>query len=104
MDLPSVVVYRLAPLTYGLGRPFVRVPHYAMANLIAGRVVFKELIQRGFRPEGVAGEVLSLLENPARRRDVKDGLEDVRSRLGPPGASDRAAAVVSEVLRDAKKG
>jgi lipid-A-disaccharide synthase len=103
MDLPSVVVYRLSPLTYALGRPFVRVPHYAMANLIAGREVFKELIQRDFRPEMVAGEVVSLLEDPVRRSDVKRGLEGVRDRLGPPGASERAAAVVAELLRSVKK-
>jgi lipid-A-disaccharide synthase len=103
MDLPSVVVYRLSPLTYALGRPFVRVPHYAMANLIAGRTVLKELIQRDFRPEAVVGEVLSLLEDPARRRRVRDGLEEVRGRLGPPGASDRAAVTVMEVLRSIKK-
>jgi lipid-A-disaccharide synthase len=99
MDLPSVVIYRLSPLTYALGRPFVRVPHYAMANLIAGRQVFKELIQRDFRPESVAREVLSLVEDPLRRQDVRSGLEQVRSRLGPPGASGRAAAAVAEVLR-----
>ena len=104
MDLPSVVVYRLSPLTYALGRPFVRVPHYAMANLIAGREVVKELIQRDFRPEAVAGEVLSLLEDPVRRGAVKEGLAEVRARLGPPGASERAAAVVMEVLASTKKG
>jgi lipid-A-disaccharide synthase len=98
MDLPCVVVYRLSPLTYALGRPFVRVPHYAMANLIAGREVVKELIQKDFRPGAVAREVVSLLEDPGRRDGVKKGLEEVRARLGPPGASERAAAVVMEVL------
>jgi len=102
MDLLSVVVYRLSPLTYALGRPFVRVPHYAMANLIAGREVFKELIQSDFRPEGVAREVVFLLDDPVRRQDVMDGLRMVRSRLGPPGASDRASAVVAKVLLGVK--
>jgi lipid-A-disaccharide synthase len=103
MDLPSVVVYRLSPLTYALGRPFVRVPHYAMANLIAGREVFKELIQSDFRPEAVAREVVSLLEDSGRRGDVKEGLSQVRARLGRPGASARAAAVVAELMADIKK-
>jgi lipid-A-disaccharide synthase len=104
MDLPMVVVYRLSPLTYALGRPFVRVPHYAMANLIAGREVVKELIQSDFRPEAVAREVLALLEDRARRDGVREGLGRIRDRLGPPGASARAAAVVAQVLADAKKG
>ena len=103
MDLPMVVVYRLSPLTYALGRPFVRVPHYAMANLIAGREVVKELIQSDFRPEAVAREVLALLEDRGRRDRVREGLGQIRARLGPPGASARAAGVVAQLLTDAKK-
>jgi lipid-A-disaccharide synthase len=102
MDLPMVVVYRVAPLTYVLGRPFVRVPHYAMANLLAGREVVRELIQGGFRPEAVATEVLALLEDPGRRGFVRQGLAEVRTRLGPTGASTRAAAVVARLLDSGK--
>jgi lipid-A-disaccharide synthase len=98
MDLPMVVVYRLSRLTYLLGRPFVRVPHYAMANLIAGREVVKELIQGEFRPDAVAREVSGLLEDPSRREAVRAGLAEVRTRLGPRGASARAAAVVARFL------
>jgi lipid-A-disaccharide synthase len=103
MDLPMVVVYRLSPLTYALGRPFVRVPHYAMANLIAGGEVVKELIQSDFRPEAVAREVLALLEDPDRRNRVREGLGQVRARLGPTGASARAAAIVARLLAGGKK-
>jgi lipid-A-disaccharide synthase len=99
MDLPMVVVYRVSPLTYALGRPFVRVPHYAMANLLAGREVVKELIQGDFRPEAVTAEVLALLDDPGRREPVHQGLAEIRTRLGPPGASARAAAVVARLLR-----
>jgi lipid-A-disaccharide synthase len=103
LGLPMVVVYRLSPLTYALGRPFVRVPHYAMANLIAGREVVKELIQGNFRPEAVAGETLRLLSDEQRRSEVLQGLAEVRKRLGGPGASARAAAVVARLLAQAKK-
>jgi lipid-A-disaccharide synthase len=102
MDLPMVVVYRVSPLTYALGRPFVRVPHYAMANLLAGREVVKELIQADFRPETVAAEVLALLEDPGRRGFVRQGLAEIRARLGPTGASARAAAVVAGLLDGGK--
>jgi lipid-A-disaccharide synthase len=98
MDLPMVVVYRLSRLTYTLGRPLVQVPHFAMANLIAGREVVKELIQGDFRPAAVSAELLALLENPSRREAVRQGLADIRARLGPPGASARAAAVVARIL------
>ena len=103
LDLPMVVVYRLSALTYALGRPFVRVPHYAMANLIAGREIVRELIQGDFRPEPVAREALLLLEDPGRRAQVRAGLADVRARLGGPGASARAAAEVEEVLLRRRK-
>ncbi|HXY38181.1 MAG TPA: lipid-A-disaccharide synthase [Vicinamibacteria bacterium] len=103
LDLPMVVVYRLSALTYVLGRPFVRVPHYAMANLIAGREVVKELIQKDFRPETVAAEALRLLEDGSRRAEVRRGLAEVRARLGEPGASARAAAEVQEVVAKSKK-
>lgn len=98
LDLASVVVYRLSPLSYALGRPFVHVPHYAMANLIAGRRVLTELIQGDFRPEAVAHEVGRLLDDAAHRSSVAAGLAEVRARLGGVGASARAADVVARYL------
>ena len=53
-ECPMVVVYRLSPLTYRLGRPFVRVDTFAMANLVAGRQVVPELMQDDFTPDAVA--------------------------------------------------
>ena len=103
MDVPFVVVYRLSPLTYALGRPFVSVPHYAMPNLIAGREVVKELIQGDFRPEALAAEVVALCEDAGRRATVRAGLAEVRQRLGRPGASARAAAVAAGLLRQTEK-
>jgi lipid-A-disaccharide synthase len=98
LDLPSVVVYRVSPLSYALGRPFVHVPHYAMANLIAGRRVLTELIQGEFRPAAVAAEVSRLLDSAGHRASVKEGLAAVRQRLGGPGASARAAELVRPFL------
>jgi len=99
---PMVVVYRLSPLTYALGRPFVRVPRFAMANLIAGREVVKELIQNEFTPEAVSREALTLLDDPARLARLRDDLRVVGQRLGPPGASVRAADVVARLIEEQK--
>ena len=98
MGTPMVVVYRLSPLTYFLGRPFVHVDRYAMPNLIAGRMVVPELIQADFTPERVAREALSLLEDPVRADTMRRDLALVRLKLGGPGASLRAAAIVQELL------
>ncbi len=99
LEMPMVVVYRLSPITYVLGRPFVRVPHYAMANLIAGKEIAKELIQKDFSPLKVAGEALRLLDDPTLRDRQKAELRGVREALGAPGASARAAEVVAKLMR-----
>jgi lipid-A-disaccharide synthase len=98
-ECPMVVVYRLSPLTYRLGRPFVRVSTFAMANLVAGSRVVPELIQEDFTPERVAGEALDILTNRGRAARMREDLRKVRLRLGTPGASDRAAEAVLEVAR-----
>jgi lipid-A-disaccharide synthase len=103
LGTPMVVVYRIAPLSYLLGRPFVRVPHYAMVNLIAGRRLVPELIQRQFTPTRVAEEALTLLEEPGRAEAQRIGLREVRTRLGGPGAAGRAAAVVAGYIPGAEK-
>jgi lipid-A-disaccharide synthase len=103
LGTPMIVVYRLSPLTYALGRPFVRVPHFAMVNLIAGRRVVPEVIQRDFTPERVVGEVLQLMDDPGRRAEMTEALLEVRGRLGGPGASARSARTVLEVWRASKK-
>jgi lipid-A-disaccharide synthase len=96
-ECPMVVVYRLSPLTYRLGKPFVHVDTYAMANLVAGRRVVPELIQDDFTPERVATEALRVLTDPAHAASVRRDLHEVRGRLGTPGASRRAAEAVLEV-------
>jgi lipid-A-disaccharide synthase len=98
LGLPMLVVYRLSPLTYALGRPLMLVRDFAMVNLIAGRRVVPELIQGDFTPERVASEAIALLDDPGRIAEMRTGLAEVRLRLGAPGASSRAAGAVLEVL------
>jgi lipid-A-disaccharide synthase len=76
-----------------------------MVNLIAGRAVVPELIQDDFTPERLASEAESLLfgsgsPNP-RVSEMKRGLEEVQSLLGPPGAVERAADEIVRLLRPA---
>jgi lipid-A-disaccharide synthase len=97
--VPMVIVYRLSPLTYRLGKPLVTVDTYGMVNLIAGEKIVPELIQDACTPENVAAEAVSLLTDGARATRVRDGLARVRDRLGRPGASRRAAEAILRVAR-----
>jgi lipid-A-disaccharide synthase len=94
---PMVIVYRLAPLTYRLGKPFVRVDTYGMVNLVAGRRIMPELIQDAFTPDAVAHEAIALLTDPDRAARARADLKAVCERLGAPGASRRAAEAVLAV-------
>ena len=102
-ECPMVVVYRLSALTYRLGKPFVHVETYAMANLVAGRRVVPELIQDAFTPERVAAEALRVLTDAAHAAAVRRDLREVRGKLGTPGASRRAAEAVLEVARQGRR-
>jgi lipid-A-disaccharide synthase len=98
---PMVIVYRLSPMTYRMGRAFVKVGTYGMVNLIAGRPVVPELIQDAFTAPAVAREAVSLLTDTARAEAMRRDLADVRARLGGPGGSRRAAeAVLREAARE----
>ena len=100
---PMVVVYRVGPLTYTLGKPLVHVDTYAMVNLIAERAVVPELIQDDFTPEAAARETLRLLTDRAHAERVRSDLAEVRARLGSAGASRRAAEAVIEVARAGRR-
>ena len=98
-DCPMVIVYRLSPLTYRLGKRFVTVDTYGMVNLIAGRRVAPELIQEGLTVDAVMSHLRDLLDDPAAYAAAKLGLREVRARLGTSGASRRAAEAVLAVAR-----
>ncbi len=99
--VPPVVVYRMARSTYALGRMTVRVPHVSLVNLIAERRLVPELIQQDFVPQRAADELLRLGLPGPDRDAVLAGLEEVRGRLGPPGAYRRAAEALIATLREA---
>jgi lipid-A-disaccharide synthase len=98
LERPMVIVYRMAPLTYGLARLFVRVPFIGMPNLIAEQLVVPELIQSEVTPQRIATEVRRLLDDPQAYRVTQEGLREVRRRLGTSGAAERAAKLALAML------
>jgi lipid-A-disaccharide synthase len=98
LDAPMVVVYRVSPLTAILAKPLVRTKFFSMVNLIAGREVVPELIQKDFTPEKVAAQTLRLLGDPPSVAAMRMELAEVRRKLGPPGAVERAADAIYGLL------
>jgi lipid-A-disaccharide synthase len=111
MGNPFVVVYRVSPLTYALAKRMVKVPHVAMANLIAGKRVVPELIQQDFTAANIVQQLEPLLPDGPARESMKGELGRVREALaGEPAqalagaetgvrAVERVAAVILEELR-----
>ena len=93
---PMVVIYKLSPMTYRLGKPLARVD-VRMVNLIAGERIVVELIQDACTPEEVAREAVRLLTDNERVAEMMARLAIVRARLGGSGASERAAEAILEV-------
>ena len=96
---PFVVVYRLSGLTWRLGRQMVKLKHFAMPNLIAGREVVPELIQDDFTAENVVRELNKIIPDGPDRERMLAGLAEVRAKLKPADlpAAERAARVLLEV-------
>ena len=95
---PMVIVYKVSPLTYFLGKMVVRIRHAGLPNIIAGRTIVPELIQKDFTPQRVADEIsLILKEQQVRDRMIQD-LIALRRRLGEAGASRRTARLACSML------
>jgi lipid-A-disaccharide synthase len=85
-------------VTYLVGRLMLKVAHVALVNLLAGRRLVPELLQGNMTPERIASEIRRVWDPGPPREEMLRGLEEVRGRLGGPGAAERAAEAVLELL------
>jgi lipid-A-disaccharide synthase len=95
---PMVVVYKLSWLSYLVGRLLVRIAHFALVNILAGRGLVPELLQGDASPERMAAEIERLLGDRAAREEQLRGLREVRASLGEPGAARRVAEEVARAM------
>jgi lipid-A-disaccharide synthase len=102
---PFVVVYRLAPLTWLLGRKLVKLDTFAMPNLIAGKKIVTELIQKDFTAHNVVRELNAIIPDGPARRQMEADLKMVQQRLhdtpDEESPAQRAAREILEALRPA---
>jgi lipid-A-disaccharide synthase len=98
LGTPLVIVYKVHRLSYEIGRRLIRVKHIGLVNLVAGETVAPELIQDQVTAEGIVKEVMGILKDSGRQAWIRSRLEEVRRRLGSPGASMRAAAIALSLV------
>lgn len=96
---PMAILYKMSPLTFAIGRRLVKVPHIGLANIVAGQSVVREFIQDQANPKNISDEIVRILEDRDYSRGIRDGLGNVRQRMGEPGCSARVAQMASEMSR-----
>lgn len=99
-NLPLVVVYKLNPISYYIGKLLVKIPFFTMVNLIAGKEVFREYLQSDVNPKTLAEAMEEILPGGTRRKSVEEGMRNVTESLsiGSKNASQKAAEAILEVL------
>lgn len=94
--IPMVVCYRISPFSYFIARPFMNTPYVSLVNKIAGKTVVSEILMYRDEYKWLASRATELLLSEERRQMCIDGLKEVKSVIGAPGASEKAA---EEALR-----
>jgi lipid-A-disaccharide synthase len=99
---PIIIIYKISPVSYRLGKILIRVPNIGLVNLIAEKEIAPEFIQDQANPQTIANAVLHLLNHPAELEAMRHAFADVRYKLGGPGASSRVADIVVNMLHDGR--
>ncbi|MCX7918832.1 MAG: lipid-A-disaccharide synthase [bacterium] len=96
---PMVVVYKVSPITAFIARRLITISDIALVNIVAGKRIVPELVQKQLTPMALADEAINLLLTPERLAEMKLQLAEVRNKLGSPGASIRAAQSILNYLK-----
>lgn len=100
LNIPTIISYKAATLTYWLAKFLVKIPYIGLPNIIAGRQIVPELLQGEANAENIAGQAIDILSNATRREKILADLAEVRQKLGESGAVSRVAQVILEVAAD----
>jgi lipid-A-disaccharide synthase len=98
VGVPMVIVYRLTPLSYWLGRLLVRISHIGLPNILAGKSIIREFIQHDATPENIAAEIGRILREPAYADAIRLELQEVRAKLGERNGSVELARLAARML------
>jgi lipid-A-disaccharide synthase len=99
LEVPMVVVYKLSPLTYHLGRRIIKVTHISLVNILSGKTVVRELLQEEANPEEIVKELKKILLDTGYREEMLSYYRMVRRQFQGKHASKRVAEIVTEMMR-----
>ena len=99
LEKPMVILYKLSHITHAIARLLVQINHIGLVNILAGRKIVPELLQKEVTPGRIAAETKKMLYDKDYHAGIKKDLHDVKIKMGPPGASERAARVIAEMLK-----
>ena len=94
MELPTVLLYKVSPITYGIGKMVVNLTHVGLPNIVAGKEVIPELLQDEVSVDAIVNTVLPLLDDLQVNQCMRTELRSVRDKLGEPGAVNRVAQLI----------
>jgi lipid-A-disaccharide synthase len=95
---PMVIIYKVSPVSYFLGKTMIQVKHIGLVNLIAGQEIVPELIQKEASPAGIANTVFKMLSDLTGLKTLGLELLKIKNKLGGPGASERVADIAFGIL------
>jgi lipid-A-disaccharide synthase len=98
VGVPSVLIYKVSPLTYQIGKRVINVPHIGICNIVAEKRLIKELIQHEAEPAAIADEIDLILNDAAYASEMRAGLAGVRVKLGSGGALGRLAQLAKKMV------
>lgn len=98
LSVPMVIAYKLASLTYWLGRWLVKTPFIGLPNIVSGKRIVKELIQHEATTENLSAEITRILTDTVYADEMRKNLEHVKQQLGQGGGSKNMAQLVLQML------
>ena len=98
MGVPMIIIYKLSLFTELIARIIIRQQRIGLVNIIAGKTIAPELLQRDANGPRIASEALAILLNEEKKREIIAELNDIRTKLGKPGAAGRAAQIACDML------
>jgi lipid-A-disaccharide synthase len=103
---PMVIFYKLSPISYAIGRLLVKVDHFGLVNIVAGKRIVKEYAQHEANPDTLTDEIMKILQDKDYAQRIRTDLARIQQDLGAPGCSGRVAGMLLELIgvdRDKKR-